>query len=67
MAVIERLQSTLGTLGLTRWKHVWKGCWSMPSKHEPSYADFLVEALGAEAEARRRRYLKTRLQLAHLP
>lgn len=37
------------------------------SKTEASYADFLLEVLGTEAEARRARYLKTRLQLAHLP
>lgn len=37
------------------------------SQKEPSYADFLLEAMSAEADARRQRYLKTRLQLAHLP
>src|SRR5947209_18574290 len=37
------------------------------SKKEPSYADFLLEVMSAEADARRQRYLKTRLQLAHLP
>ena len=31
------------------------------------YADFLLEVMSAEADARRQRYLKTRLQLAHLP
>ena len=37
------------------------------SKKEPAYADFLLEVMSAEADARRQRYLKTRLQLAHLP
>lgn len=37
------------------------------SKKEPAYADFLLEVVSAEADARRQRYLKTRLQLAHLP
>ena len=37
------------------------------AKKEPSYADFLLEVISAEADARRQRYLKTRLQLAHLP
>lgn len=32
-----------------------------------SYADFLLEAMNTEADARRQRYLKARLQLAHLP
>ncbi len=37
------------------------------SKKEPPYADFLLEAMSAEVDARKQRYLKTRLQLAHLP
>jgi hypothetical protein len=34
------------------------------AKKEPSYADFLVEVMNTEADARRQRYLKARLQLA---
>src|SRR6201993_3713273 len=37
------------------------------SKKEPSYADFLDELLSCEVDARRSRYLRARLQLAHLP
>ena len=37
------------------------------AKKEPSYADFLDELLGCEVDARRTRYLRARLQLAHLP
>src|SRR5947209_5960834 len=37
------------------------------SKKEPSYADFLLEVMSAEADARKQRYVKARLQLAHLP
>jgi DNA replication protein DnaC len=37
------------------------------SKKEPSYAEFLDELLSCEVEARRSRYLRARLQLAHLP
>ena len=37
------------------------------SKTESSYADFLLDVLNTETDARRQRYLKTRLQLAHLP
>ena len=37
------------------------------SKKEPSYADFLDELLNCEVEARRIRYMRAKLQLAHLP
>src|SRR5262245_46526108 len=37
------------------------------AKKEPSYADFLLDLLKSELEARRTRYLRARLQLAHLP
>jgi DNA replication protein DnaC len=37
------------------------------SKNDPTYADFLDELLGCEVDARRSRYLRARLQLAHLP
>jgi DNA replication protein DnaC len=37
------------------------------AKQEPAYGEFLLEVVSAEVEARRQRYLKTRLQLAHLP
>ncbi|MGH8629982.1 MAG: IS21-like element helper ATPase IstB [Burkholderiales bacterium] len=37
------------------------------AKQEPAYGDFLREVMSAEGEARRQRYLKTRLPLAHLP
>ena len=36
-------------------------------EEEPSYADFLDELLSCEVEARRTRYLRARLQLAHFP
>jgi DNA replication protein DnaC len=37
------------------------------SKKESSYADFLDELLNWEVEARRTRYMRAKLQLAHLP
>jgi len=37
------------------------------SKKEPSHADSLDELLNCEVEARRSRYLRARLQLAHFP
>jgi DNA replication protein DnaC len=67
MTPIERLQSILAGLGLTAVEARLEGLLERASKSEPSYADFLLEVLGTEAEARRARYLKTRLQLAHLP
>jgi DNA replication protein DnaC len=39
----------------------------MRNKGEPSYADFLDQLFACEVEARRTRYLRARLQLAHLP
>ena len=37
------------------------------AKKETSYAEFLDELLACEVDARRSRYLRARLQLAHLP
>lgn len=67
MTPIEQLQRTLEALGLRAVEARLEGLLERAAKSEPSYADFLLEVLGAEAEARRQRYLKTRLQLAHLP
>jgi DNA replication protein DnaC len=64
---IEQLHEIIGGLGLTALGLRLEGLLEQASKGEPSYADFLLNALNAEAEARRQRYLKTRLQLAHLP
>ena len=67
MTPIERLQSTLTGLGLSAVEARLEALLEQASKSESSYADFLLEVLSAETEARRERYLKTRLQLAHLP
>src|SRR5262249_47406921 len=67
MTSIERLQGTLQSLGLSAIEAKLEGLLERASKGETSYADFLAEVLGTEADARRQRYLKTRLQLAHLP
>ena len=67
MTAIERLHVTLGSLGLTAIETKLEGLLERASKAETSYAEFLADVLGAEADARRQRYLKTRLQLAHLP
>lgn len=67
MTAIEQLQETLGGLGLTAIGARLEGLLEQAAKKEPSYGDFLLEVLTTECEARRQRYLKTRLQLAHLP
>ena len=67
MTTIERLQTSLNTLGLKVVEARLEGLLEQASKKEPSYADFLDETLGCEVEARRSRYLRARLQLAHLP
>ena len=67
MTAIEGLQSTLNALGLKAVEARLEGLLEQASKKEPSYADFLAELLGCEVDARRSRYLRARLQLAHLP
>src|ERR1041385_6780993 len=64
---IERLHTALGGLGLKALQDRLENLLEQASKKEPSYADFLDELLGCEVEARRTRYLRARLQLAHLP
>src|SRR5438309_388752 len=64
---LERLRTTLAALSLTAIDARLEALLESASKKEPAYADFLLEVISAEAEARRQRYLKTRLQLAHLP
>jgi DNA replication protein DnaC len=67
MTSIERLHETLGALSLTALDLRLESLLEQASKKQSSYADFLLETLTAEVDARRQRYLKTRLQLAHLP
>ena len=67
MTAIEQLQETLSGLGLAAIEARLEGLLEQAAKKEPSYGDFLLEVLTTEADARRQRYLKTRLQLAHLP
>jgi DNA replication protein DnaC len=67
MTTLERLQTALSTLGLGAAEARVETLLERASKQEPAYADFLLEVMSAEVDARRARYLKTRLQLAHLP
>src|SRR5580692_2973909 len=64
---VERLRTTLAVLSLTAIDARQETLLESASKKEPSYGDFLLEVMSTEADARKQRYLKTRLQLAHLP
>src|SRR5438270_1230268 len=64
---LERLRTTLAALSLTAIDARLEALLEAASKKEPSYADFLLEVMSAEADARKLRYVKARLQLAHLP
>jgi DNA replication protein DnaC len=64
---IERLHTALEGLGLKALQARLENLLEQASKKEPSYADFLDELLSCEVEARRTRYLRAKLQLAHLP
>lgn len=67
MTVLERLHTTLTALNLTATDARLEALLESAAKDDPNYADFLLDAMSTEADARRQRYLKTRLQLAHLP
>jgi len=67
MTTLERLQTALSALGLGAVEARVETLLERAAKQEPAYADFLLEVMSAEVDARRERYLKTRLQLAHLP
>jgi len=67
MTPVERLQTMLNGLGLKAVEERLEGLLEQASKKEPSYADFLDGLLSCEVDARRIRYLRARLQLAHLP
>jgi DNA replication protein DnaC len=67
MTPIEQLHSALSTLGLKAVEARLEGLLEQAAKKEPSYAEFLEETLSCEVDARRTRYLRARLQLAHLP
>jgi len=67
MAVIAHLHTAFATLGLTEMDAVLEAYLERAAKDEPTYADFLSGLLDREIEARRARYLRTRMRLAHLP
>jgi DNA replication protein DnaC len=65
--LIERLHGALQNLGLKAVDARLENLLEQASKGETSYADFLDGLLRCEVDARRTRYLRARLQLAHLP
>ena len=67
MTAVEQLHERLDTLGLKAIDARLEALLEHAAKAEPAYADFLLDVVSCEADARRQRYLKTRLQLAHLP
>lgn len=67
MTPIEQLRTTLTTLNLKAIDARLEVLLETAAKKESSYSDFLAEVINTEADARRQRYLKARLQLAHLP
>jgi len=67
MTPIEQLQTALSGLGLKAVESRLESLLEQASKKELSYAEFLDQLLSCEVDARRTRYLRARLQLAHLP
>src|SRR6201986_3887880 len=67
MTAIERLRHALNTLGLKAVDARLENLLEQASQKEPGYSDFLQDLLSCEVDARRTRYLRARLQLAHLP
>jgi DNA replication protein DnaC len=67
MTSLEQQRTTLAALSLTVIDARLDGLLENAAKKGPSYTGFLLEVMSVEAEARRQRYLKARLQLAHLP
>ena len=67
MTPIEKLRTTLAALSLTAIDARLEALLETAAKKEPSYEEFLADVIHTEADARSQRYLKARLQLAHLP
>ena len=67
IAVIERLHQALESLGLAEIDGVVEARLEQAAREEQAYGAFLAELLETEVGARRERYLRTRMRLAHLP
>lgn len=67
MTTIDRAQAALTTLQLPAMEAVLACHLERAAQTQPAYAEFLSDLLAVEVDARRERYLRTRLRLAHLP
>ena len=67
VAVIERVHLALESLGLAQMAGVVEARLEQAARAEQADGAFLAELLEAEVGARRERYLRTRMRLAHLP
>lgn len=67
MTGLEQLEAVIESLGLKAIQARLPNLLEQAAQQEPGYADFLCDTLKTEADARRSRYLRARLQLAHLP
>lgn len=67
MTTLTRCHTVLTTLGLTEAETIVEAHLERAATEQPVYAEFLCDLLEREVEARRTRYLRTRLRLAHLP
>jgi DNA replication protein DnaC len=67
MIAAEQARHHLEHLGLAQAAAVLESRLETAAQKKLAYADFLADLLGVEAAARRERYLRTRMRLAHLP
>jgi len=67
MIALEQARQYLEQLGLAQAAAVLDSRLETAAQREAPYAELLADLLGAEAAARRARYLTTRTRLAHLP
>jgi len=67
VTVLTRVHTALETLALAEMDAVVEGHLERAAKESRPYADVLADLLEREVDARRARYLRTRMRLAHLP
>ena len=67
VAVIDRVHQALASLGLGEIEAVVEVRLERAAQEGQAYGEFLAELLECEVHARRERYLRTRMRLAHLP
>ena len=67
MTTIDRAHAALTTLGLPTMDEVLECHLERAAQEQRAYGEFLTDLLAVEVDARRERYLRARLRLAHLP